>query len=166
MLGVWFGPDLQLEINWWEVLEKVTIWTAFPKGRAEVCGSHIYLLALYRFSVLPIPCTILFKLERVLFQLIWTKREICYLHPPEGGLGVPNIKMRCHALRLSFLDRMCFETWSFRIFARLSFPLLRNVHSADRETHRLPRGKCPCLECQLTLKVFSRSQTGLFDSRP
>ena len=112
ILGVWFGPDLQLKKNWSEVLEKVVAATELQlrrqlslKGRTEVCCSHIYLLVVYRLSVLPIPCTILFKLERILFQFIWTKSfplvrwEICYLHPSEGGLGVPNVETRHYTLR-------------------------------------------------------------------
>ena len=116
------------------------------RGQAEVCSSHIYSLAHYRLSILPIPCTILFKFEKKNCLFIWAKRaplvrrEICHLHPSEGGLGVPNIKMRRHTLRLSFLDRMCSqdnETESFwKEDARLSFPSLRSVHSSNRETHR------------------------------
>ena len=82
ILGVWFGPDLQLEKNWSEVLNKVVAATELwlcrrlsLKGRAEVCSSHIYSLAVYRLSVLPIPPTILFKLERILFQFLWAKRH-------------------------------------------------------------------------------------------
>ena len=120
ILGVWFGPDLQLEKNWSEVLEKVVAATELwlrrrfsLKERAEVCCSHIYSLVVYRLSVLPIPPTTLFKQEKILFQFIWAKRyplvrrEICYLHPSEGGLGVPNVEARRHTLRLTFLDRMC-----------------------------------------------------------
>ena len=116
------GPDLQLEKNWSEVLEKVVTATELwlrrrlsLKGRAEVCCLHIYSLVVYRLSVLPIPCTILFKLERILFQFVWAKRfplmrwEICYLHLSEGGLGVPNVETRCHTLRLTFLDWMCLQ---------------------------------------------------------
>ena len=120
ILCVWFRPDLQLEKNWSEVLEKVVAATELwlrrrlsLKSWAEVCCSHIYSLIVYRHSVLPIPPTTLFKLERILFQFVWAKRfplvrrEICYLHPSEGGLGVPNVEARCHTLRLTFLDRMC-----------------------------------------------------------
>ena len=81
ILGVGFGPDLQLEKNWSEVLEKVIAATELwlrrqlsLKGRAEVCCSHTYSLVVYRLSVLPIPATILFKLERIFFQFIWAKR--------------------------------------------------------------------------------------------
>ena len=67
-------------MNWSEVLEKVVAATELwlrrrlsLKGRAEVCSSHIYSLAVYRLSVLPIPATILLKLERILFQFLWLR---------------------------------------------------------------------------------------------
>ena len=184
ILGVWFGPDLQMEKNWSEVLEKVVAATELwlrrrlsLKGRAEVCCSHIYSLAVYRRPVLPIPCTILFKLERILFQFVWAKRfplvrrEICYFHPSEGGLGVPNVEARRHTLRLTFLDWMCSrDTVAGSVWkedARQSFPSLRSVHSADGEADRLPRHECPFYrEYQHALRVLSRLQTGLSDSRP
>ena len=148
ILGIWFGPDLQLKKNWSEVLEKVVAATELwlrrrlsLKGRAEVCCSHIYLLVLYRLSVLPIPCTILFKWERILFQFVWAKRfplvrrKICYFHLSEGGLGVPNVEMRRHTLRLTFQDQMCSQDTTAGSFwkedAKRSFLSLRSVHSAD-----------------------------------
>ena len=110
-------------------------------GRTEVCSSHIYSLVVYRLSVLPIPCTILLKLERILFQFFRAKRfrlvrrEICYLHSSEGGLGVPNIETWRHTLRLTLLDRMCSQDTAAGSFwkedANQSFPSLRSVHSAD-----------------------------------
>ena len=141
-----------------------------------MCGSHIYPLVIYRLSVLPIPCIIQFKLERILFQFICAKwapsvrREICYLQPFEGGLGVPNVETRHHTFRLSFQDRMCSQdnaTGSFwKEDAKLSF-LSLSVHSTDGETHRLPRKECPFYrECRHALKVLSRQRTGLSDSWP
>ena len=41
------------------------------------------------------------------------------------------------------------------------------MHFADGKTHRLPRRECPFYrECRHALKVLSRLQTGLSDSRP
>ena len=60
VLGVWFGPGLQLERNWLEVQAKVEAqvdgWLRRRltlKGRAEVCAVYIFPLILYRLSVLP-----------------------------------------------------------------------------------------------------------------
>ena len=51
--------------------------------------------------------------------------------------------------------------------SKQSFPSLRSVHSADGEAHCLPRHECPFYrECRHALKVLSRLQTGLSDSRP
>ena len=113
----------------------------------------------------------------ILFQLVWAKkfplvrRAICYLHPSEGVLGVPNVEARRHTLRLTFLDRMCSRDTAARSVwkedAKQSFPSLWSVHSADGKAHRLPRRECPFYrECRHALKVLSRLQTGLSDSRP
>ena len=64
IFGVWFGHDLQLEKNWSKVLQR----------SCGYIGGFLYSLVVYRLSVLPIPCTILFKLERILFQFVWAKR--------------------------------------------------------------------------------------------
>ena len=54
ILGFWFGPDLHLEKNWSEVLEKVVTATELwlrrqlsLEGQAEVYCSHIYFLVVY-----------------------------------------------------------------------------------------------------------------------
>jgi len=184
ILGVWFGPDLQLEKNWSEILEKVVatagLWSRRRlslKGRAEVCISYIYPLILYRLSVLPIPSTLLIQLERALFQFIWGKRapmvrrDICCLHPSEGGLGVPSVETRRHTLRLRFLGRAISEHDESGEFwkedAKKAFPALRSVHSENGEAYRLPRKECSFYrECRYALKVLSRLQLGLTADRP
>ena len=59
ILGVWFGPDLQLERNSSEVQAKVNaqvgIWLSRRlslKGRAEACAVYVFPLILYRLAVL------------------------------------------------------------------------------------------------------------------
>ena len=61
ILGVWFGPDLQLERNWSEVHAKVNaqvgIWLSRRlslKGWAEACAAYVFPLILYRLAVLPL----------------------------------------------------------------------------------------------------------------
>ena len=99
------------------------------------------------------------------------QREVCYLYPSEGGLGMPNVETRHHTLCLTFLDQMCSPDTAVGSFwkedAKQSFPLLRSVHSTDGETHRLHRCECPLYrECWHALKVLTRLQTGLSDSQP
>ena len=62
ILGVWFGPDLELEQNWSEVQAKVNaqvgIWLSRRlslKGRARGCAVYVFPLILYRLAVLPLP---------------------------------------------------------------------------------------------------------------
>ena len=62
ILGVWFGPDLQLKRNWLEIQAKVNaqvgIWLSRRlslKGRAEACAVYVFPLILYRLAVIPLP---------------------------------------------------------------------------------------------------------------
>ena len=70
ILGLWFGPDLQLEPNWSEVQAKmnaqVGIWLSRRlslKSRVEACAVYVFLLILYRLAVLPLP-----KARQLVFQ--------------------------------------------------------------------------------------------------
>ena len=62
ILGVWFGPDLQLERNWSEIQAKVNaqvgIWLSRRfsfQGRTEAFAVYVFPLILYRLAVLPLP---------------------------------------------------------------------------------------------------------------
>ena len=77
ILGVWFGPDLQLERNWSEVQAKVNalvgIWLSRRlslKGRAEVCAVYVFPLILYRLAVLPLPEARRLALQQSLSRLL------------------------------------------------------------------------------------------------
>ena len=78
ILGVWFGPDLQLERNRSEVYAKVNaqvgIWLSRRlslKGRAEACAAYVFPLILYRLAVLPLPKAHRLALQRSLSRLLW-----------------------------------------------------------------------------------------------
>ena len=78
ILGVWFGPDLQLERNWSEVQTKVNaqvgIWLSRRlslKGRAEACATYVFPLILYRLAVLPLPKARRLALQQSLSRLLW-----------------------------------------------------------------------------------------------
>ena len=77
ILGVWFGPDLQLERNWSEVQAKVNaqvgIWLSRRlslKGRAEACTTYVFPLILYRLAVLPLPKARRLALQQSLSRLL------------------------------------------------------------------------------------------------
>ena len=90
ILGVWFGPDLQLERNWSEVQTKVNaqvgIWLSRRlslKGRAEACAVYVFPLILYRLAVLPLPKARRLALQQSLSRWIWggarpmVRRQVC-----------------------------------------------------------------------------------------
>lgn len=70
--------NFQLEKKWLEVWKKakatVHLWSQRKlslKERVEICTSHIYLILLYQFLILPPQCTKLVKLVQVLFHFLW-----------------------------------------------------------------------------------------------
>ena len=98
ILGVWFGPDLQLERNWSEVQAKVNaqvgIWLSRRlslKGRAEACAGYAFPLILYRLAVLPLPKAHRLVLQRSLTRLVWggtrpmVRRQVCIQCTRNGG---------------------------------------------------------------------------------
>ena len=115
ILGVWFGPDLQLEWNWSEVQAKVNVqvgiwlsrWLSL-KGRAEACAVYVFSLILYRLAVLPLPKERWLALKQSLSRLIW------------GG-GRP---MVC---RQVCIQRTCNRVWVCLIWRATS--LLKDLHT-------------------------------------
>ena len=91
ILGVRFGPGLQLEENWSEVRAKVEaqvgIWLReqlFLKGQAEMCVVYIFPLFFYHLSVLPLTWSHWMALKQSLSKLLWkgrspmSRRQVCY----------------------------------------------------------------------------------------
>ena len=77
ILGVWFGPDLQLGRNWSEVHTKVNaqvgIWLSRRlslKVWAEACAVYVFPLILYRLAVLPLPKARRLALQQSLSRLL------------------------------------------------------------------------------------------------
>ena len=98
ILGVWFGPDLQLERNWSEVQAKVNaqvgIWLSRRlslKGGAESCAVYVFRLILYRLAVLPLPKARRLALKQSLAKLLWGGRQVCIQRTRNGGLGMPDL---------------------------------------------------------------------------
>ena len=119
ILGVWFGPDLQLERNWSEVQAKVNaqvgIWLSRRlslKGRAEACATYVFPLILYRLAVLPLPKARRLALQQSLSRLLWggarpmVRRQVCIQRTRNGGLGMPDLESHWLAERLAYLGRV------------------------------------------------------------
>ena len=165
ILGIWFGPDLQLELNWSEVQTKVEAsvqtWLRRRlslKGRAEACATYVFPMILYRLSILPLPAGRFIALERLLFTLLWkgwtkakVNRKVCFQRIQDGGLGMPDLRSHKRAERLSFLARTIeYEpAWAHKVFS--CFPLLGA--SLTAECRRRPRGESLFIhECRDALR--------------
>ena len=144
ILGVWFGPDLQLERNWSEVQAKVNaqvgIWLSRRlslKGRAEVCAGYVFPLILYRLAVLPLPKAHRLALQRSLTRLVWggarpmVRRQVCIQRTRNGGLGVPDLESHWLAERLAYLGRSLTGDSVWRRKASRTFPRLKSDPKAE-----------------------------------
>jgi hypothetical protein len=170
LLGVWFGPDLQVDRNWDEVTSKVVSLTQkwagrklSLKGRAEVANVYIASVIYYRLTVVPCPSSRLTRLERLLFRFLWggrvplVRRSICCQHPLRGGLGMPWLLMRRHALRLRHLQIFLQDEQVWSPFVRRVFPQLVSLTELQTWVKRRPRLGAWHLECCQALTALYQS---------
>ena len=152
ILGVWFGPDLQLERNWSEVQAKVNaqvgIWLSRRlslKDRAEACATYVFPLILYRLAVLPLPKARWLALQQSLSRLLWggarpmVRRQVCIQRTRNGGLGMPDLESHWLAERLAYLGRSLTGDSVWRRKASRTFPRLKSDPKA--EGRRKPLGE-------------------------
>ena len=139
ILGVWFGPDLQLERNWSEVQAKVNalvgIWLSRRlslKGRVEACAVYVVPLILYRLAVLSLPKARRLALKQSLSKLLWggtrpmVRRQVCIQRTRNGGLGMPDLESHWLAERLAYLGRSLKGDAVWRRKASRTFPRLKS----------------------------------------
>ena len=164
ILGVWFGPDLQLERNWSEVQAKVNAQVATwlsrrlsLKGRAEACAVYVFPLILYRLAVLPLPKARRLALQQSLSRLLWggarpmVRRQVCIQRTRNGGLGMPDLESHWLAERLAYLGRVLTGTAVWRLKASRTFPRLKSDPKA--EGRRRPLGETLFVrECRTALR--------------
>ena len=105
IIGVWFEPGFRLELNWLEVQARiearVSTWLRRRlslKDRAEACIVFIFLLILYRLSVLPLLKIHRLELIQFLSKFLWRDRkpmirkQVCYQRSRNGNLGMPDLE--------------------------------------------------------------------------
>ena len=180
ILGVLFGPDLQLERNWSEVQAKVNaqvgIWLSRRlslKGRAEVCAVYVFPLILYRLAVLPLPKERRLALQQSLSRLLWggarpmVHRQVCIQRTRNGGLGIPGLESHWLAERLAYLGQSLTGDAVWRRKAGRTFPRLKSDQKA--EGRRKPMGEALFVrECRKALRNllgscdFSRPRKELY----
>ncbi|GAB1597330.1 hypothetical protein Ahia01_000009400 [Argonauta hians] len=170
MLGVWFGPDLQVERNWDEVTSRVANliqkWNGRKlslKGRAEVVKVYIAPAIYYRLALVPCPKNRLNELERVLFKFLWNgrkplvRRSICCQDPLNGGLGMPWLLLRKHAQRLRHLQRFLSGEQVWSPFTRHAFPQLVSLVELQSWLKQRPSFGEWHTECREALRLFCRT---------
>ena len=152
ILGVWFGPDLQLELNWSEVQAKmnaqVGIWLSRRlslKGREEAYAVYVFPLILYRLTVLPLP-----KARRLALQQSLS-RLLCIQRTHNGGLSMPDLESHWLAERLAYLGRSLTGDAVWRRKTSRTFPRLKSDPKA--EGRRKPMGEALFVhECRMALR--------------
>ena len=163
ILGVWFGPDLQLERNWPEVQTKVNaqvgIWLSRRlslKGRVEVCATYVLPQILYRLAVLPLPKARRLALQQPLSRLLWggarpmVRRQVCIQRTRNGGLGMPDLESHWLAERLAYLGRSLTGDAVWRRKASRTFPRLQLDPKAEGRCRPLGEALFVC-ECRKAL---------------
>lgn len=149
ILGIRSSPDLQLSKNWSEVLKKVAavvnlwLWRNLSlKGKAKVCITYIYLLVLYRFSVLSFPSTSIVYLVRALSRetkLLWCIASSATSIHPRQNSPVWWFRMHCGSAKShlqwdwlfcqnpssvvkceNLLSMLSFTAWSYVYCANLT----------------------------------------------
>ena len=152
ILGVWFGPDLQLERNWSEVQTMVNaqvgVWLSRRlslKGRAEACAVYVFPLILYRLAGLPLLKARQLALQRSLSRLLrsgarpMVHRQACIQRTRNEGQGMPDLESHWLAERLAYLGRSLTGDAVLRRKASRTFPRLKSDPKAKRR--RKPLGE-------------------------
>ena len=169
VLGVWFGPNLQLEQGWSEVRARVEAqvgtWLLRRlsfRGRAEVCAVYVFLLILYRLAVLPLPKARRLVLQRSLTRLLWggwgpmVSRRTRIWRTCNGTMGMPDLVSHWLAERLAYLGWSLSGEAVWRRKASRIFPRLKSYPTA--EGRRKLRSKAPFVhECCAALRNLSGS---------
>ena len=169
ILGVWFGPGLQLKRNWSEVRAKIEAQVTTRlrrllsfKGRAEVCAVYIFPLILYHLFVIQLPKDHRAVLIQFLFKLLWkggsplVRRQVCYQHPRNGRLGMPDLDSHWLTERPPYLGQSLTKdtVWGHKV--RNVFLYLKSNPKA--EARSTSGNDTPFVrECRRALRKLPRS---------
>lgn len=117
ILGVTFGKDL-IEINWPKILAKcygvIKSWKSTHlaiRSKIYICNTFVLSNIWHVARIIPIKTDQIQELQSAICRFIWggpfesVCRDTAYLHPLEGGLGIPNIRAKIEAL---YLQRLAY----------------------------------------------------------
>ena len=114
-------------------------------GKSTIIKTLILPQLIYQLSNLPSPPqNILKEIDDLIFKFIWNnkrakiKRSQLYLDYSEGGLGIPNVFVHSHSLKLKWIKYLadeCFDSGWKKIFLSVNdigkFIFKCNIKSAD-----------------------------------
>ena len=143
ILGLWFTCDLEgmEKINTFDkYLEAKTLFNCWAKrcntpiGRVVVLKSLVLSKLIYLWIMLPNPPDDLIEsLQKKCFDFVWSgkndkiKRSISVHHTKNGGINIPNIKKYIHALKLTWVKRMCNDnSGKWKIILKKKVPDISN----------------------------------------
>ena len=105
-----------------------------PIGRVVVLKSLVLSKLIYLWIMLPNPPDDLIEsLQKKCFDFVWSgkndkiKRSISVHHTKNGGINIPNIKKYIHALKLTWVKRMCNDnSGKWKIILKKKVPDISN----------------------------------------
>ena len=119
ILGYYFGPDTNYDDIWAKTFLKfdktLNLWRLRKlslKGKSTVLNSLGLSKVLYYATGSLVPTHYVTLLTRSSFRFIWKSkyepiaRDVLYLGFLDGGLNVPNYRLKCEALYLSHLQKL------------------------------------------------------------
>ena len=122
ILGIWFTNDLKncCDINYQEKLADVKhlfkVWVKrqlTPLGRIAILKSLILSKLIHLWILLPNPPENFFReLQMQCYEFVWNKkrdkisRQTAHLCVKDGGIGLPNLEILAHSLKLTWLRKL------------------------------------------------------------
>ena len=115
ILGYWFGEDMDPDESWSKCFSKfdktLKLWLTRRlslKGKSTVLNSLGISKVLYYATASELPSHYEILFQRSAFRFVWNStyepvsRDTLYLDFAKGGLNIPNFKLKCEALLLSY----------------------------------------------------------------
>lgn len=174
ILGFNFGTGYNVDDDWSKVFLKFSktleLWKMRKlslKGKSTVLNTLCLSKILYHATAKLIPSHYDTLLTRSMFRFVWqskyepVSRDTLYLSFANGGLNIPNLKLKCQALYLSHLQKLIgnYEAkWTY--FAKYWIGLQLRKYNASFQNNLSPHSEyippfyCACLD---TFKSFTNN---------
>lgn len=170
ILGYYFGTDVDDDNIWSKVFLKfdntLNLWRLRKlslKGKSTVLNSLGLSKVLYYATATILPSHYETLLQRSSFRFIWNSkyepvsRKTLYLEFLEGGLNVPNFRLKCEALYLSHLQKLINNheaKWTY--FARYWLGMYLRKFNSSFASNSIPHSEHIPQFYQVCLSSFKK----------